>query len=114
MDIITSHNALDFDGLASMVAANLLYPSATKVFSGTVTKNVKKFMALYKDLLLVKTPKDINLDQVKRMIIVDTASANRLGKLKDLALNPNIECHVYDHHPPTPDDVSASLREVHM
>lgn len=114
MDIITSHNALDFDGLASMVAANLLYPSATKVFAGTVSKNVKKFMALYKDLLLVKTPKDINLNQVKRMIIVDTASANRLGKLKDLALNPNVECYVYDHHPPTPDDVTASLSEVHM
>lgn len=114
MDIITSHNALDFDGLASMVAANLLYPSATKVFSGTVSKNVKKFMALYKDLLLVKSPKDINLDLVKRMIIVDTASANRLGKLKEIALDPNIERHVYDHHPVTPDDVSASVREVHM
>ncbi len=77
MDIITSHNALDFDGLASMVAANILYPAATKVFSGTLSKNVKKFMALYKDLLLIKTPKDINLDLVKKMIIVDTASPNR-------------------------------------
>ncbi len=114
MDIITSHNALDFDGLASMVAANKLYPGAVKVFSGTVSKNVKKFMALYKDLLLVKSPKDINLNQVKKMIIVDTASANRLGKLKDLALNPDIDRHVYDHHPPSADDVSGSIREIHM
>ncbi len=114
MDIITSHNALDFDGLASMVAANKLYPGAVKVFSGTVSKNVKKFMALYKDLLLVKNPKDINLNEVKKMIIVDTASANRLGKLKDIALNPNIERYVYDHHPASEDDVSASIKEIHM
>lgn len=114
MDIITSHNALDFDGLASMVAANKLYPGATKVFSGTVSKNVKKFMALYKDLLLVKNPKDINPDLVKRMIIVDTASPNRLGRLKDLALSPDVEKHVYDHHPISDDDVEATIREVYM
>lgn len=114
MDIITSHNALDFDGLASMVAANKLYPGAVKVFSGTVSKNVKKFMALYKDLLLVKNPKDINLNDVKKMIIVDTASAKRLGKLKDLAIDPKIERYVYDHHPPSEDDVTASISEVHM
>ncbi|NLJ72042.1 MAG: CBS domain-containing protein, partial [Syntrophomonadaceae bacterium] len=114
MDIITSHNALDFDGLASMVAANILYPSATKVFCGTLSKNVKKFMALYKDLLIVKNYKDINLDEVKRMIIVDTASPNRLGKLKDLALNPNVEKHVYDHHPISEDDLIASIKEVEM
>gem|GEM_PF-6395582 len=38
MEIITSHNALDFDGLASMVAAGKLFPSAVKVFSGTLSK----------------------------------------------------------------------------
>ncbi len=114
MDIITSHNALDFDGLASMVAANILYPGATKVFSGTLSKNVRKFMALYKDLLLIKTPRDIKLDLVTRMIIVDTASPNRLGRLKKLALDPEIERHVYDHHPVSNDDVSATIREVEM
>lgn len=114
MEIITSHNALDFDGLASMVAANKLYPGAIKVFSGTVSRNIKKFMALYKDLLLIRTPKDINLDLVKKMIIVDTASANRLARLKKLALNPNIERHVYDHHPSSADDVTATFKEIHM
>lgn len=61
MDIITSHNALDFDGLAAMVAAGKLYPAAVKVFSGTLSRNVKKFMALYKDLLAVKSPGKSNL-----------------------------------------------------
>ena len=70
MEIITSHNALDFDGLAAMVAAGKLYPGAVKVFSGTLSKNIRQFMALYKDLFSIKYPKEIDLKQVKRMIVV--------------------------------------------
>lgn len=112
MDIITSHNALDFDGLASMVAADKLYPSAVKVFSGTLSKNVKKFMALYKDLLMIKQPTEIELNKVTRMIVVDTANANRLGHLKETAAREGMEFHVYDHHPPSPDDLQSSAGEV--
>ena len=57
MEIIVSHTALDFDGLAAMVAANLLYPQAVKVFSGTLSPNVKRFMGLYKDLMISASPR---------------------------------------------------------
>ena len=113
MDIITSHNALDFDGLAAMVAAGKLYPSAIKVFSGTLSKNVKKFMALYKDLLMIKTPKEINFDQLKRIILVDTANINRLGHLQEIAARDNLEFYIYDHHPVSPDDLSGTIKEIH-
>lgn len=113
MEIITSHNALDFDGLASMVAAGKLYPGAVRVFSGTINKNVKKFMALYKDSLLIKAPKEINLKQVKRLVIVDTADANRLGQLKPVLENNNLDIHVYDHHPVAAEDLKGSLTEIH-
>ena len=56
MEIITSHNALDFDGLASMVAAGKLYPGAVGI-SGTLSKNIRQFMALYKDLFLSSIPR---------------------------------------------------------
>lgn len=113
MDVITSHNALDFDGLAAMVAAGVLYPSAQKVFAGTLSKNVKKFMAIYKDSLMIKNPKEINLDEIKRLIVVDTANANRLGQLKETAFKSDIEIHVYDHHPAMPDDMKGKIREIH-
>lgn len=112
MEIITSHNALDFDGLAGMVAASKLYPEAVPVFSGTLSRNVRKFMALYKDLLVVKMPRDIDPASVTRMVVVDTASASRLGHLKDVAQGPGIDFHVFDHHPPSPEDVTASHRVV--
>jgi len=114
VEIITSHNAVDFDGLASMVAAGKLYPAAVKVFSGTLSKNVKKFMALYKDLLMIRSPKEIALDSVERMIVVDTANANRLGHLKDLARRDGLDFHIYDHHPSSPDDLPGSIKEVHQ
>lgn len=113
MEIITSHAVLDFDGLASMVAANKLYPGAVKVFSGTISKNVKKFMALYKDSVIVKNMRDIDLNEVSRVIVVDTANSHRLGPIHELAGRLGVEFHVYDHHPASESDVPASLREVH-
>lgn len=112
MDLITSHNALDFDGLAAMVAAGKLYPGAVKVFCGTLSKNVKQFMALYKDSLTIKSPKEIAGQNVRRMIVVDTAKASRLGHLKKLASQPGMEFHVYDHHPAGPDNLSASVNVI--
>lgn len=114
MDIITSHNALDFDGLASMVAAGILYPQAVKVFSGTLSRHVKKFMALYKDLINIKTPKEIDLDQVRRMIVVDTASINRLGHLKNTAARPYMKFCIYDHHPEAEDNLAGEREEIHQ
>ncbi len=113
MEIITSHNALDFDGLASMVAANKLYPAAVKVFSGTINKNVKKFMALYKDSLSIKTPKEVKLNKVKRLVVVDTANADRLAQLKPLLDDAKLDIHIYDHHPVSDDDLQGSLVEIH-
>lgn len=113
MDIITSHNALDFDGLAAIVAAGKLYPSALKVFAGTLSKNVKKFMGLYKDHLSIRYPREIDLGRVSRIILVDTRNPNRLGQLQGLCRRPGIEFYVYDHHPASPGDVAGVLEEVH-
>jgi len=70
-------------------------------------------MALYKDLITIKTPKEIDLSKVERMIVVDTASKNRLGHLKDTASRADLRFCVYDHHPPSPDDIVGEVLEVH-
>lgn len=113
MEIITSHNALDFDGLASMAAAAKLYPGAVRVLSGTVNKSVKKFMALYKDLLAIKTVKEIDLTAVQRLVVVDTASPQRLAQLSEVLQNSWLDIHVYDHHPPSEGDLYGSISEIH-
>ncbi len=114
MEIITSHNALDFDGLASMVGASKLYPSAIMVLSGTLPGKLKQFMALYKDTLNIRTPREINLREISRVIIVDTASPKRLAQLRFLSQNHAIEFHIYDHHPPLKGDLVGSINERHL
>ena len=113
LEIITSHNALDFDGLASMAAAAKLYPGAVRVFSGTVNKSVKKFMALYKDLLNIKTAKEIQLSSVDLLVLVDTANPKRLAQLEMVLANVDLDVHIYDHHTPLEGDLSGSLVEYH-
>ena len=113
LDIITSHNSLDFDGLASMVAATKLFPTAIPVIPGTLSKNVRQFMGLYKDSLVFRTPGEINLDDVEKVILVDTRNLGRLGSLRELE-ERDCEYIVYDHHPDTPGDVYGVINEVHL
>ncbi len=113
MEIITSHNSLDFDGLAAMVAAGKIYPNAVKVFSGTLSRNVKNFMALYKDHLLIRQPREIKPADVKRIIVVDTANINRLGYLKEIADKEGMDFHIYDHHPGVEGDLQGSFSSIH-
>jgi len=49
MEIITGHVNSDFDCLASMIAANKLYPHAVMVIPGIIGKDVRKFLNLYRD-----------------------------------------------------------------
>lgn len=107
LEIIVSHNYLDFDGLASMVAAKRLYPQAELVLVGTLSGNVQDFLALHKDSLILHWAKEIPQAKVKRVIMVDTKNPRRLGPLQALASSDEVEVHVFDHHPATEDDVKA-------
>ena len=99
MDIITTHLHADFDGLASMVAARKLYPGAVLVFPGGAQETVRRFLAVY-DLGLTRL-KDLDLQQVTRLILVDTQEPERLGPLRPLCMNPAVAIHIFDHHPET-------------
>ncbi|MCK4257585.1 MAG: CBS domain-containing protein [Halanaerobiales bacterium] len=98
MDIVITHEGTDFDGLASMIAVKKLYPIAVPVFPGSLSNQVKDFMALFKDQFRVLRPKDINFDEVKRIIMVDTKNPARVGPFRDLLFDEEISKIVYDHH----------------
>ncbi len=98
MDIVITHEGTDFDGLASMIAVTKIYPVAVPVFPGSLSNQVKDFMALFKDQFHVLRPKDIDFDEVKRIIMVDTKNPSRVGPFRDLIFNKEIGKIVYDHH----------------
>jgi len=111
--VITTHVNADFDALASMLAAQKLYPDALVIFPGSQEKNLKNFfissMAYLFNMVDVNR---IEFDSITRMVLVDTRQTSRIGKLADLLDKPGVEIHIYDHHPPTANDIKGKI-EVH-
>ncbi|MBE3584610.1 CBS domain-containing protein [Desulfofundulus thermocisternus] len=112
MDIITTHSNTDLDALAAMVGAQKLYPEAVMVFPGKLSRNVEEFMALHKDALTISSLRDIQLDRIRRVILVDTKNPRRLGKLAEIVNRPGVEVHIYDHHPRAEGDIRGTLEVV--
>ncbi len=108
MDIITSHINADFDSLACAIAAQKLYPEATIVFPGSMEKRVRDFIEIFKPAD-IKRVKDIPLNEITRLIIVDTKHPDRIGTLKELLSRPDITVHIYDHHSVTRDDIKGAV-----
>jgi tRNA nucleotidyltransferase (CCA-adding enzyme) len=111
MDIITSHLNADFDAFASMVAAKRLYPAAELVFSGSQEKKVRDFIDSFQPVA-IRRIKEIDLDSVKRLIVVDTKSSDRIGPLAKLLLKPDIQIHIYDHHPHQRGDIHGTKEVI--
>src|SRR5512137_1626645 len=100
MDVITTHINADFDGLASMLAAKKLYPDAVLAFPGGQEKNLRDFF-LRSTMYLFQTEKvkNIPLNKIRRLILVDIRQPHRLGKFAALCNRDDVEVHIYDHHP---------------
>lgn len=98
MQIVTTHNNADFDALASMVAATILYPGAVPVLPKNINPNVKAFLSIHKDVLNMHSPKEIDFGKVKSLIIVDINSWERLKHIDELRQRNDLETIVWDHH----------------
>jgi tRNA nucleotidyltransferase (CCA-adding enzyme) len=113
VDVITTHLNADFDTIASMLAAHKLYPDAVCVLPGGPEESVKGFLlqSAFYSLPMVK-PREIDLGQVSRLILVDIRSAARIGMFAELAGKPGVELHIYDHHPDDPSDLKGGVEVI--
>lgn len=112
-EVITTHINADFDALASMIAASKIYPNAALVFPGAQEKNLRNFFLHTTSFLFdFKKMKDVNLDAVKKLILVDTRQKSRIGKFATLTDRKDVEVHIYDHHPAFQDDIHGSLEII--
>ena len=107
MDLIITHNNADFDGFSSLVAAKKLYPNSKLLLPGSQERAVREFLSLVKDEISVERERTCNLNDVDRLIIVDTRHKSRIGVAAKLLEKPSIKVHIYDHHPRTPYDIKA-------
>ena len=112
MDVITSHLNSDFDALASMVAAKKYYPDAILVFPGSQERSVRDFITAMKPELDIKKIKDIDIQDITRLIIVDTKKPGRIGKFSEILNKKEVAIHIYDHHPFSKNDIRGQIEVV--
>ncbi|MFB6346108.1 MAG: CBS domain-containing protein, partial [bacterium] len=106
MDIIVGHENLDFDCVASMVAAQKLHPSARMFIQPTAEGPVREFLNLFRDHYSFNTVNDYSASDVETMIVVDTNRRDRLGPYSE-ALDHAETVILYDHHSRESADIDA-------
>lgn len=111
--LITGHANADFDCLAAIVAASKLYDNAVLVFPGSQEANLRNFFiesATY--LFNFKDAKEIDFSTVKTLVIVDTRQRSRIEHVAPALENPDLEIHLYDHHPDSEDDITPTYSVI--
>ena len=113
MDVITTHINADFDSMASMLAAKKLYPEAVLVFPGSQERSLRDFF-IHSTFYAFEAEriKNINLQEIERLILVDTRQISRIGKFSEILSKPGLEVHIYDHHPSSSEDLRGSVEVI--
>jgi tRNA nucleotidyltransferase (CCA-adding enzyme) len=106
LTLIATHTNADFDALASLLAAQKLYPHSLVLFPGSQEKNLRNFFIKSMGYLFnMGDFKSIDPGAVKRLVLVDTRQLSRIGEVASLLNKEDIEIHIYDHHPPMDNDI---------
>ena len=102
IQLILTHNYLDFDALSSLYAAKKLYPKAIAYTSKSMERKVYEFYLLYKDILRFQENYEYitsNKDNIEKIILVDNHYLNRIDKnIQEIFKEGNYIIEIYDHH----------------
>ncbi len=97
-EVIATHGNTDFDAFAAMLAARRLFPNAVVTTAGSLNRNVRELSRLHAEELEIADASRLDLSAIRRLIVVETLHAGRLGELEQVALDPDVEKVVFDHH----------------
>ncbi len=114
MEVITTHITADFDSLAAMLAAKKLYPNALIVFPGSLEDSLKEFLEADMFPYEITKLRDIDINDVELLIIVDCRDASRIGPFEQILYKPDITIHIYDHHPPPDTPIQADKEKIEI
>ena len=97
-EVIATHGNTDFDAFAAMLAARRLYPGVV-VAVGSLNRNVRDFYRLHaEELEPIVEASRLELGAIRRLVVIETTGASRLGELEPVALDPRVEKVLFDHH----------------
>jgi len=111
--IITSHINADFDAMASMLAAQKLYPDAIIIFPGSQEKSLRDFFISSTSYLFnMADSNSVDFSQLSKLVIVDTRQRNRLPHIAEILDKKDIKITIYDHHPDMPGDIKGAYMDI--
>ncbi len=96
LTVVLTHEHADFDAIASLLGASLVFPEAVAVLPRTMNRNVQAFLALYKDSLPIISPQDLPKGTVIQAILVDTRTFNAVKGMSDATKFVLIDHHSLD------------------
>ncbi|MCO6452461.1 MAG: CBS domain-containing protein [Caldilineales bacterium] len=97
MEVILAHEHTDFDALASMLAANKLFPEAIPVLPRKINRNLRDFLVLYRSSLPFRAANELPRESVEQAIFVDTQTAQSVR-----GMTSKTPIRIIDHHPQEP------------
>ena len=99
MNIIIGHSNTDLDCLASMIAAQKLYPGYDIIISGLLNPLAGNVVSFYITRLSFKGPADLKDQQIDNVVVVDTRSSMRVKEFFANISRVNGSITIFDHHP---------------
>jgi len=94
MHIILTHEQADFDALSSLLGAHLTDEASIQVLPRRLNRNVRAFITLYGMELPFVDPRDLSVEPVKMVTLVDTQSMISIK-----GMDADTQVQVIDHHP---------------
>ena len=93
VEVILTHEHTDFDALASLLGAALLFPGAMPLLPYQMNRNVSEFVTLYRNQFPFRQPRELPRSAVSRVIMVDTRTANQPKGIQE-----ETQFLIIDHH----------------
>ncbi len=113
VEIVLTHNNMDFDSLAAQYAVTKLFPGTRMLPGYPLVGNVREFFALYRDSLPLSQFKYLDAKNIKHIYIVDCQHLDRLDetarKLISRKDNP-VSYTIFDHHHIDPEGLGPNAR----
>ena len=98
LKIITGHNNMDLDCIASMAMACLIFPDHVPIVQRLIHPVARGLYNLYKNELRFMSIKDVENEPLEHAVIVDTGRYSRVKEILDYFPNENTLVEIYDHH----------------
>ncbi len=96
--IITTHKNADFDAVASLVAATIVFPGSRGLLPNSINPNVRAFLSIHKDFFELPRVSEVELEKVDRLTVVDTNGWKRIDPLDAVARSGKVDIRIFDHH----------------